>query len=74
MRIIVPKFLPRGWRLLREREIVENGDFHWSERMKCYLPAKKIHLRSIAGHVVPFVRRINESERQENGKSPLCRA
>lgn len=56
--IITPKFIPRGWRVLRPREEVEKGDYFWSKVHKCYFPAGKGKVGYLAREPLTFVRRI----------------
>ncbi len=51
----IPKFEMPGYRFLQPRERVKAGDFRWSCKLKCYVPATRIG--ELAGTVHTFVRR-----------------
>lgn len=59
----VPKFKMSGFRTLRPKEEVEEGDFRWSRAKKCYVPISKSRVGEMAGTIYTFVRRVAEMSR-----------
>ncbi len=56
---ITPSFIPDGWRVLRPREEVEDGDYRWKKTSVTfghYIPATKIG--DLVGHPITYIRRI----------------
>jgi len=56
---IEAKFLPKGFRLLRPREVIEEGDWYWSPSRHHYLRAHK-RIGEIVGIPIPYIRRNDE--------------
>ncbi|KKN04908.1 hypothetical protein LCGC14_1092750 [marine sediment metagenome] len=56
---ITPQFIPKGWRALRSREEVKDGDYRWKKtsiRIGHYVPATKIG--DLVGFPFTYIRRI----------------
>ena len=59
---ITPQFIPAGWRVLRPREEVEEGDYRWKKIKFCtghYVPATKIG--DMVGFPIVYIRRIDDA-------------
>ncbi len=55
---ITPNFIPTGWRVLRPREEVEEGDYRWKKMgiiRGYYIPATKIG--EMVGQPITYIRR-----------------
>ncbi len=57
---ITPRFIPDGWRVLRPREEVEEGDYRWKKVARVvngshYVPATKIG--DLVGYPITYIRR-----------------
>ncbi len=56
---VVPNFIPKGWRVLRPMEEVEEGDYRWTKTgvtLGHYIPAKKIG--KTVDYTITYIRRI----------------
>ena len=58
---ITPRFIPDGWRVLRPREKVEEGDYRWKKVARVrnggyYIPA--IKNGEITGYPITYIRRV----------------
>lgn len=53
----IPKYQVPGYRTLRPREEVEEGDLRWSRAKKCYVPPTKTRIGEMAGTTYTFIRR-----------------
>jgi hypothetical protein len=53
--IYMPKFVPKGWRILRLTEPVEEGDFYWSKSSSCWLKLERLDIEF--PRFLPVIRR-----------------